>query len=116
MEARPISHKKIFLQKSDLNTFLTLYELAKKNPKKGKKEVEGLYNKYPNHPEILNLLASIYLSLGKMGKANRLIEENYRKNPDYLFAKINFADLLLRQNASETIPDIFNQTFHLPAL
>lgn len=109
-----LSHLKETFSDQDLSTYLELYEHASTNPKRAKKEVEAFLQKHPHHPEVLNLLTDLYLSARKMRKANRLIEENYRHNPDYLFAKINFADLCLRKKEAQKIPEIFNYKLNLP--
>ncbi|MCP5504556.1 MAG: hypothetical protein H7A41_05315 [Chlamydiales bacterium] len=111
-----LSHLKKSFSEEDLATFLDLYAKASENPRKVKKEVEIFKEKHPDHPEVLNLLTYLYLSCRKVRKADRLIEENYAKNPDYLFAKINFADLCLRQKKPQIIPDIFNKKFNLREL
>ena len=116
METRSFSFKKTFQHPSEIDLFLALYALANTNPKKARQGIEALQKKYPNAPHILNLLASVHFSLGHLRKGNRLVEENYRKNSDSLFAKINFADLCLRRKKAQNIPEIFNQMFSLPAL
>ena len=108
-----LSHLEKSFSKKDLETFLMLYSLAGKTPRRVKKEVEIFLEKHPDHPEVLNLLTFLYLSCRKIRKGNRLIEENYIKNPDYLFAKINFADLCLRRKKPQIIPEIFNKKLNL---
>lgn len=111
-----LSHLKETFLKEEIETFLSLYEMALNNPRQAKKKVALFLEKHPHHPEILNLFTYLHLSLRKIRKANRLIEENYEHNPDYLFAKINFADLCLRRKQPQKIPEIFNQKFNLPEL
>ncbi len=111
-----LSHLENSFSKEDLKAFMKLYTLATENPRKAKKDVEAFKEKHPDHPEVLNLLTYLYLSCHKVRKANRLIEENYAKNPDYLFAKINFADLCLRRKQPQKIPNIFNKKMNLRAL
>ncbi|MCP5505900.1 MAG: hypothetical protein H7A38_03335 [Chlamydiales bacterium] len=111
-----LSHLKKSFSKEDLETFLSLYELASNSPKRAKKEVALFLEKHPHHPEILNLFTYLHLSLRKVKKAERLIEENYTHNPDYLFAKINYADLCLRKGNPQKIPEIFHQKLSLPEL
>lgn len=111
-----LSHLENSFSKEDLETFLNLYAVAMENPRKAKKDVETFREKHPTHPEVLNLLTYLYISYRKVRKANRLIEENYAKNPDYLFAKINFADLCLRRKKPQKIPNIFNKKLSLREL
>lgn len=111
-----LSHLKQTFSDQDLATYLKLYDHASKNPKRAKKEVEAFLQRHPHHPEVMNLLTYLYVSFRKMRKATHLIEENYRHNPDYLFAKINFADLCLRKKKAHKIPEIFNYKLNLPEL
>ena len=46
---------------------------------------------------VLNLLAYCYIQVKDLKAAEKVVEEAYTRFPDYLFAKINYADLLLRQ-------------------
>ncbi|TXI88781.1 MAG: hypothetical protein E6Q36_04690 [Chryseobacterium sp.] len=111
-----LSHLKQSFSDEDLSLYLRLYEKASTHPKQAKKELEAFLVKHPHHPELLNLLTYLYLSLRKLRKGNRLIEENYRHNPDYLFSKINYADLCLRKKCPQKIPEIFNYKLNLPEL
>jgi len=111
-----LSHLKKSLIPEDLNHFLKLHTEAQNNPNGTKKEVEKFLLHHPGHPEALNLLTFICLSKKKTRRANQLIEENYKKNPRYIFAKINYADLCLRQKKHQKVPQIFNHTFDLKRL
>lgn len=108
-----LSHLEKSFSKKDLKTFLDLYALAGENPRKAKKQVEAFKDKHPDHPEVLNLLTHIFLARRKIRKGDRLIEENYAKNPDCLFAKINFADLCLRRKKPQMVLKIFNNKLNL---
>lgn len=100
----------------ELKEYLTLYEESKKNPSKAKPLVEEFQKKYPQLPEVYNLLTYIYVRLRKIKKAEKLTRENYTQNPDYLFAKINYADQCLRLNAPLKVLEIFQQKFQLNEL
>jgi hypothetical protein len=45
-----------------------------------------------------------------------LAEENYRNNPDYLFAKINYAQFCLHVGDFDKIPEIFDGKYDLKLL
>lgn len=111
-----LSHLKKSFSEDDLGTYLLLYSLAEENPRKAIKGVEKFSESHPDHPEVLNLLTYLYLIRRKIWKTGRLIEENYAKNPDYLFAKINYADLCLRRKNFQKIPEIFNNNLNLQDL
>jgi len=108
-----LAHLKKSFSKKDLETFLSLYSLAETNPKKAKKEVEIFRNNHPDHPEVLNLLTYLNVRRKRIRQAERLIDENFQKNPDYLFARINYADLCLRRKKLQKIPELFNFKFNL---
>lgn len=111
-----ISHLKQDLPQQDLKIFLDLYSHAQENLRGTKKKLELFKERHPDHPEVLNLLSFIYLSLRKIKKADRLIEENYKRNPYYIFARINYGDLCLRRKQIQKIPEIFNKNFSLQEL
>lgn len=111
-----LSHLKESFSEEDLGTFLKLYSLANENPREAKKKVELFMKSHTDHPEVLNLLTFLYIACRKIRKADRLIEENYSKNPNYLFAKINYADLCLRRKKPQIIPEIFNKKLNLREL
>ncbi|MBN1935009.1 MAG: hypothetical protein JW934_10110 [Anaerolineae bacterium] len=42
--------------------------------------------------------------------------ENYRRNPDYLFARLNYAELFLRRGDYERVAEILEHKFDLKLL
>ncbi len=107
--------KKTFLP-TDLETYLLLYKVSQKTPKTIRKDLEALKEMYPSSPELLNLLSYLYMRLKKIKLADRITQENFEKNPDYLIARINYADLCLRTKKADEIPKLFNATFDLAKL
>lgn len=63
-----------------------------------------------------NHLSVAYMHAGESAKAEALVLESYRRYPQYLFAKINYAYLCLRKNESTKIPSIFDNDMELPLL
>lgn len=78
--------------------------------------LENLVEKYPAIPEFNNNLAAAYSIVRKSQKAKLLIEKNYKINPDYLFAKTSYAELLLHRREFDKIPGIFSNKFDLKLL
>ncbi|MCK4935031.1 MAG: hypothetical protein KAR79_05540 [Simkaniaceae bacterium] len=107
--------KKQFLP-SDFEAFLVLYELSQKKPKKAKKDLELLKKRCDAVPELLNLLGFVYARCKKIKLADKLIIENFQKNPDNLLARINYADYCLRKKKLQKIPELFSETFDLTKL
>lgn len=100
----------------DLKEYLSLYERAQKDPKSVKGQVEKMLVELDGAPEIYNLLGYIYVRLKKIRKAEKLIIENYQKNPENLFARINYADHCLRHGKAQRVPQVFNQLENLNEL
>lgn len=112
----------------ELKEYIDLYERAHNDPKGTKELALEFQKKHPPLPEIYNLLTYIYIRLKKIKKAEKLTSENFEKNPDNLFAKINYADQCLRKNKADQIQKIFDgkvqlrdlypkrQTFHYSEL
>jgi hypothetical protein len=82
-------------------------------PEKTIETLEYLKNKYGPLPILLNYLGASYMHAGQDELAEKYIAENYAKHPDYLFAKINYADLCLIKQKFNEIPKIFDYNFDL---
>jgi tetratricopeptide (TPR) repeat protein len=93
-----------------------LYHLAQKMPAQAIPELIELQNKYPRVPQIYNYLAVAYSYAGEKEKAEQIIKENIRKNPNYLFARINQAQLCLAKEEYDKIPEIFDHKYDLQML
>ncbi len=93
-----------------------IYLMSVRNPKKTIPRLEELRALYPEHPRIYNYLARAYSYLGDLKKAAEMVEENYRRNPRYLFAKINYAEICLQRGETQKIPEIFDHKFDLKLL
>src|SRR5689334_2005117 len=91
----------------DLPLFIELHEKAQIDPRSVRHGIESLHFKYPNIPEVANLYCFVLLQLREIKKAETLIQDTFTKHPDYLFAKINYADQCLRKKESHKIPEIF---------
>lgn len=114
MEPMPDSLSQKLPQK-DLKKYISLLETAQLNPHGVFEEIKELQQKYPNLPELLNLLTYVTIRKRDLKKADELIVENYEKNPNYLYARINYADLALRKKQWKKIPEIFS-SFNLKDL
>ena len=53
---------------------------------------------------------------GQREKAEEMIRENYRRNPGYLFARLNYAELCLAEGDYDEIAQIFEHKFDLKLL
>ncbi len=95
------------LNPKDLKEYIYLLEQAQFYPHRHFDEILQFQKRHPDLPEAANLLAFVYIQKKEIQKAEDLICENYEKFPHYLFAKINYADQLLRKKMVDKIPEIF---------
>jgi tetratricopeptide (TPR) repeat protein len=93
-----------------------LYELAQHDPTQAIPELERLVTIYPHIPTFSNYLSLAYLAAGDLEKTEACVREAYRRHPQYLFAKVNYANLCLQQREIGKIPGIFAHTFDLKQL
>ncbi len=92
-----------------------IYYKLHTNPQDCIKSLESLIKEYPL-PRIYNYLSAAYVGAGKIAKANDIIKENYQKNPSYLFALLNYAELLIKAANYDEVEKIFNHKFDLKLL
>jgi len=88
-------------------TYLMLLQQAQTYPKETLSKVLAFKDSCPSSPEVDNLLTYLYAQNRDIPKAESLIEESYKKYPDYFFAKINYADQVLRKKQHAKVLEIF---------
>jgi hypothetical protein len=93
-----------------------LYNLIHTHPATVIDELEKWIEKYPDAAKLYNFLSNAYLGVNDKVNSERIIRENYRRHPDYLFAKINYAQLCLEKGELDEIPLIFNNKYDLSLL
>jgi len=74
-----------------------LHDMLLHKPKKVIPLLLGYIKKYPNLPLLYNYLSAAYGRIGDLEKVESTVVENLNKHPDYLFAKLNYADICLRK-------------------
>ena len=72
--------------------------------------------KHQNNPILLNYLSAAYFYKKDAKKVKETTIKNYNKNKDYLFAKINYAQICIEEEDYEKIPPIFNNKYELSLL
>lgn len=90
-----------------------LYELLHANPIRAVQEVEELLRRHPGHPLLLNFLSNAYNLIDRWDQAEKVIHENYQKNPTYLFARCAYAQLCMAEENFDEIPKIFKNQFEI---
>jgi tetratricopeptide (TPR) repeat protein len=93
-----------------------LHDESQRRPHKAIPELIELIKKYPNIPMLYNYLSVAYSGTGEQSKAEEIIRENYQRNPDYLFARLNYAELCRAAGDYEQIAEIFEYKFDLKLL
>jgi len=93
-----------------------LYELAQRDPRQAIPELERLVTTYPHIPTFFNHLSVAYLAAGDQEHAAAIVREAYRRHPQYLFAKVNYANLCLQHGEIEKVPGIFDHACDLQQL
>ena len=93
-----------------------LYELAQHDPRQAIPELERLVTTYPHIPTFANHLSIAYLAAGDQAQATALVREAYRRHPQYLCAKVNYANLCLQHGEIEKVPGIFDHACDLQQL
>jgi tetratricopeptide (TPR) repeat protein len=101
------------LEKKEQKLLEDLYVKIQEAPQKHLEALIQFCERHPKIPEADNLLTFAYLRLKKRKEAEKLIEKTYLKHPDYLIARINYADQVLRLKKKELIPTIFQGCFEL---
>jgi hypothetical protein len=87
--------------------------LSRSEPENTIPDLLELKKEFPDVPLIYNYLYNAYLITKKMKDAEAVAAENYNKNPDYLFARINYAFTKFKKKEYDKIPAIFNNKFDL---
>ncbi len=84
-----------------------------------RKAIPGLLEwieKYPHVPQFYNYLYVAYAATGQRAKMKAAALDNYRRNPDYLFARLNYAEVLLGRRDYDRVAEVFESKFDLKLL
>ncbi len=105
-----------YFKAKEKKIFHALFEQVQSEPAGAKDKLTVFAQANPQAPMVFNLLAFCYIQLKDFASAQVLIEDTFFRFPDYLIAKINYADLLLRKKKWHQVPDAFNQILDLSLL
>lgn len=109
------AHLEPYFSPQEAKEFVTLLHQAQLSPRQTHSQVLSWKKSHPENPLVDNLLCFSYLQNKEVEPAERLIEESYRKHPEYFFSKINYADLCLSRKNWGEVSRIF-PSFDLSAL
>jgi hypothetical protein len=78
-------------------------------------KLEHWCKEFPDSKVLSNFLCTAYKQSGSRKFAS-FVKKNYKRFPDYLFARIEYADYCIRHNQIEKIHEIFNEGLDLKLL
>lgn len=93
-----------------------LYDRMQLSPRGTIKELQALIKRYPDMPQLYNYLYVAYQSSGRIFKAKKIMLENLKRNPSYLFAKLNYAEYILHKKKFKEFTDVFDSKLTLTSL
>lgn len=93
-----------------------LYHLTNSSPRDAIVELKRLIGIYPDCPKLFNYLGACYHAIGDVDRAEQIGRESYERFPDYLFAKLVYADLCVSRGHLDEIPVIFDGKYDLSLL
>ncbi len=88
-------------------------ELHGPHPDRLTPTLEKLVEEFPDVPKVWNYLAVAYQAAGRHEDSERVIEETYRRFPDYLFGMTNYGMQRLHKGHPEDVPGILHGKFAL---
>lgn len=97
-----------------LPLFFTFFEAGKL--RKAQNILEQALEQDPTNPYLLDYLAALLMRRKRFLKSRNVIYKNYEYNPDSLFVKVRYADLLCQKKKLDEVKALFNNTFDLQKL
>jgi len=93
--------------------FEELHNMIYDNPSEAIPRLKALKEKYPKICELYNWLSAALSANEQFEEAESIAKENYQKHPNYLFAKLNYAEFCFQQGKVDEVPIILDQKFDL---
>lgn len=93
-----------------------LHDESQRRPLEAIPELLDLIEKYPDVPILYNYLSIAYSRSGQREKSEVVVRENYRRNSDYLFARLNYVEVCLARGDYEEAAEILDHKFDLKLL
>ena len=90
-----------------------IYLLAQEKPAEAVEEILELMSRYPKVSQFYNFLVAAYAAQGDIENRDAAILQCYAKFPKYLFARLNYAQLLLEKNDTDAVPEVFEHKLDL---
>jgi tetratricopeptide (TPR) repeat protein len=93
-----------------------LFEDVHHNPKAAIPVLRRLLEQFPNAPMLLNWLSAVMGATGDIEECNRLAQQNFEANPNYLFARLDYAQIRLQEGDLDAVDEILDHKFDLKLL
>ncbi|MDX1638429.1 MAG: DUF1186 domain-containing protein [Balneolaceae bacterium] len=93
-----------------------LYQDAVKGKKSTIKRLQRYVKRYSSIPHFKNYLEVAYSAAGREDKAKEVNEWTRREHPEYLHAKISYANSLLDEGKPERVPRVLGEQLDLKSL
>jgi hypothetical protein len=84
-----------------------LRDLLYSNPQEAIPRLEQAIREHPTVAPFDNFLLAACKKSGQFSRVNSLVVEQYTKRPDYLFARLNYAEFLMDQGRFDEVPGVF---------
>jgi hypothetical protein len=92
------------------------YRAIRQKPAKMIPELEKWLEKYPTAARLMNYLGVAYALTGRKAEARAIAERAYQANPDYLFARLNYAEFFLRDRQYDKVKEIMEDKWEISLL
>jgi len=112
----PLENELLKLPPQTRERFNQLHTLIITHPKQAIAELSELIKEYPDIPQFYNFLTVAYNQIEDIENKEATILACYEQFPDYLFGRLNYAELCLDRGELEKIPEIFAHHFDLKLL
>lgn len=93
-----------------------LFEDTHENPQAAIPVLQRLLERFPNEPMLLNWLSAALGRAGDIEGCNRVARQNFEANPNYLFARLNYAQIGLHEGGLEAVEEILDRKYDLKLL
>jgi tetratricopeptide (TPR) repeat protein len=93
-----------------------LFHQVHEDPAGAIPQLEKLLERFPECGTLMNWLATAYGHTHQQEKAEQISERNFQLHPDYLFARVNRAALLLEQSKTDEAAEVMENKWDLKQL
>jgi tetratricopeptide (TPR) repeat protein len=105
-----------FLDQSTADLRANLHNDVFENPKSVIPQLEPLLARHPDSRILMNWLSAAYSRVGRDDDANQILKRNYFAHPNYLFARLNYAQMLMREDRIDDAAEVMEYKWDLKAL